>query len=236
MNEFMSLADLLDLQALDSRIDLLLDQRANLPELVEYKELHGRVAELASTVGELEATLNTTNSELRNTETELEVIEVKLGTTEQRLFAGGMNAKQSENMRLEVRQLKDQISTSEDKVLAALDQRETLEGELSTEKGLFDAATGRKDELEAKIKGDWTEIDGEIGRKEARKADLIPTIDPDLIGIYDKIREQRNGVGVGALEDGVCGACHMRISPAEIYAVKQEELPRCIHCARLLVL
>ncbi len=236
MNEFLSLADLLDLQALDSRIDLLLDQRANLPELGEYKELHARVAELTTTVEEVEAKLGVTSSDLRNTETNLEVIEVKLGTTEQRLFAGGMNAKQSENMRLEVRQLKDQISTSEDSVLAALDLREALEGELSAQKELFDTAAARKAELEGKIKGDWKEIDAEIARKEGRKGDLVPTIEPDLIATYDRIREQRNGVGVGALEDGVCGACHMRISPAEIYAIKKEALPRCIHCARLLVL
>jgi len=236
MNEFVSLADLLDLQALDSGIDLLLDQRANVPELGEYKELHGAVAGITVVVGDLTEQQGEVNSELRNTETELERLEVKLNTTEQRLFAGGMNAKQSENMRLEVRQLKDQISTSEDSVLAKLDEREVLEEELATQNSDLQSKSARKAELERKIKGDWKAIDGEVARKEERKNALAATIDPDLVVTYDKIREQRNGVAIGALENGVCGACHVTISAAEIYAMKKDEMPRCIHCARLLVL
>jgi len=236
MNEFVSLADLLDLQALDSRIDLLLDQRAKVPELGEYKELHGAVADITAVVADLTEQLSELNSELRNTETELERIESKLKTTEQRLFAGGMNAKQSENMRLEVRQLKDQLSTSEDNVLAQLDAREVLEGELATQGSDLEARSARKAELENKIKSEWKAIDSEIARKEERKKELSATIDPDLIVTYDKIREQRNGVAVGALENGVCGACHITISAAEIFAIKKDALPRCIHCARLLVL
>jgi predicted nucleic acid-binding Zn-ribbon protein len=236
MNEFVSLADLLDLQALDSRIDLLLDQRANVPELVEYKELHGAVAGITVVVADLTEQQGEVNSELRTTETELERLELKLNTTEQRLFAGGMNAKQSENMRLEVRQLKDQISTSEDNVLAKLDARELLEEELATQNGDLESKSARKAELESKIKGDWKAIDGEVARKEERKKALVATIDPDLVVTYDKIREQRNGVAIGALENGVCGACHVTISAAEIYAMKKDDMPRCIHCARLLVL
>ncbi len=236
MNEFVSLADLLDLQALDSRIDLLLDQRANVPELVEYKELHGAVADITVVVAGLTEQQGEVNSELRTTETELERLESKLIMTERRLFAGGMNAKQSENMRLEVRQLKDQISTSEDNVLAKLDAREVIEGELVTHNGDLESKSARKVELEVKIKGDWKAIDGEVARKEERKKALAATIDPELIITYDKIREQRNGVAIGALENGVCGACHVTISAAEIFAMKKDDMPRCIHCARLLVL
>lgn len=236
MNEFVSLADLLDLQALDSRIDLLLDQRANVPELVEYKELHGAVADIMVVVAGLTEQQGEVNSELRTTETELERLESKLIMTERRLFAGGMNAKQSENMRLEVRQLKDQISTSEDNVLAKLDAREVIEGELVTHNGDLESKSARKVELEVKIKGDWKAIDGEVARKEERKKALAATIDPELIITYDKIREQRNGVAIGALENGVCGACHVTISAAEIFAMKKDDMPRCIHCARLLVL
>jgi predicted nucleic acid-binding Zn-ribbon protein len=236
MNEFVSLADLLDLQALDSRIDLLIDQRANVPELVEYKELHGAVAGITGVVAELTEQVVEVNSELRVTETELERIESKLNLTEQRLFAGGMNAKQSENMRLEVRQLKDQISTSEDNVLAKLDARELLEAELVTQGRDLEAKSARKAELESKIKGEWKAIDSEVARKEERKKELSASIDPDLIVTYDKIRKQRNGVAIGALENGVCGACHVTISTAEIFAMKKDAMPRCIHCARLLVL
>ena len=42
MNEFRSLADLLDLQHIDSEIDRLLETRASLPELEMYRRAHVR--------------------------------------------------------------------------------------------------------------------------------------------------------------------------------------------------
>ena len=46
MEELRSLTDLLDLQAVDSRIDRLIEQRQNLPALEEYRSADARLREL----------------------------------------------------------------------------------------------------------------------------------------------------------------------------------------------
>lgn len=236
MNEFRSLADLLDLQALDSAIDRLLDDRANLPELQQFKAAHDEVILVGKQLKVLEDRLTETTRALDKTEGEFGLLEERARVTEQRLYAGGMNARETGFMQADVRMLKHQVSDMEDTVLVLIDEREALEGETNQTRASHEEAVARKSALEATIKETWKRIDAEIARKEARKAELVPSIDPELVDLYDEVRAVHGGVGVGSLENGVCGSCHVAMSPGEVAVLKREEFPRCVHCNRLLVI
>lgn len=236
MNEFRSLADLLDLQALDSAIDRLLDDRANLPELEQYKAAHDEVNQVGKQLKVLEDRLAETTRILDKTEGELGLLEERARVTEQRLYAGGMNARETEFMQADVRMLTHQVSDMEDSVLVLIDEREALEGETNQTRASYEEAVARKAALEATIKEAWKKIDTEIARKEARKAELVPSIDPELVGLYEEVRAVHGGLGVGPLDNGVCGSCHVEMSPGEVATLKREEFPRCVHCNRLLVI
>ena len=106
--ELMSLADLLDVQELDLQIDRLLEQRQNLPELKTYKATHEQINTLEQTRGEEAKELRDLELTLDKSEGELELLEIKLDEHETRLFAGGMSARETEHMRLEVQSLKGQ--------------------------------------------------------------------------------------------------------------------------------
>ena len=93
----------------------------------------------------------------------------------------------------------------------------------------------QKDELEAAIKDQWKQIDGELARKEERKKDAVAPIDSDLMELYEKLRRIKEGVAIASFDHGVCGGCHMTLSPAEQDEAFSQELPRCVHCRRLLV-
>jgi predicted nucleic acid-binding Zn-ribbon protein len=53
--------------------------------------------------------------------------------------------------------------------------------------------------------------------------------------MYEKLRHSKEGVAIGRFEHGVCGGCHMALSPAEQAEAFSDEIPRCVHCRRLLV-
>ncbi len=236
VNEFRSLADLLDLQALDSHIDRLLDERANLPQLQEFKDVFEESSRVAARLATEQARLTEASRLLDKTEGELGLLENKADVTEQRLYAGGMNARETAHMQADVRMLKQQVSTMEDKVLALIDEREEMETIVKGIDAEHTAATTRRRELESFIKEAWKRIDAEIARKEARKVDLVPSIAPDLVALYEEVRSVHGGVGVGPLDAGTCGSCHMEMSPGEVAVLKREEFPRCVHCNRLLVI
>jgi predicted nucleic acid-binding Zn-ribbon protein len=116
-----------------------------------------------------------------------------------------------------------------------IDRREQVEAEVAALREQRETAQVEKDRLDAIIKAEWAVIDADIGRAEARKRDLVPLIDPDLLALYEELRPHKEGVAVGRLAEGVCGGCHLRLSAAERVEVLREYPPRCLHCRRILV-
>jgi predicted nucleic acid-binding Zn-ribbon protein len=63
----------------------------------------------------------------------------------------------------------------------------------------------------------------------------LAPIDAGLLDLYEKLRGIKEGVAVAVYDHGVCGGCHMALSPAEQEEAFQADLPRCVHCRRILV-
>jgi predicted nucleic acid-binding Zn-ribbon protein len=99
----------------------------------------------------------------------------------------------------------------------------------------LDALGSEKESLETAIKREWKVIDAELARKEERKKAAVAPVPDDLMELYDKLREMKDGVAVGRFENGVCGGCHVSLSPAEQAQALDAEIPRCVHCRRILV-
>ena len=236
MTEFQSLADLLDLQAVDLQIDRLLHQRQSLPELELFRIAHARSVKIAGRLAEISEEFKQISLEEDKAEGELELLEAKVHQKEQRLFAGGLSARDTDNMRREVESLRSREGTMEDEVLALLDRRETLEMEVAAVTGELESAQTEEKRLEAIVAEEWKKLDAEIAKQEIRKQDIVPVIDPGLLEMYESLREHKEGVAVGRLMDGgICGGCHLRLSTAEQQQVLSEDLPRCLHCRRILV-
>lgn len=236
MREFQSLEDLLELQRVDSEIDRLLDQRASLPELEQYKTAHFETESVRTELDAKEAVLRDSTLDLDKTNGELEMAETKVGRQEQRLFAGGMSAKETENMRLDVESLRRQVREAEDRVLELLQLKETLEQDVEAIRERLASAETREQQIVAVIKQEWRTIDADLARREERKAAAVALIPPDLLEMYEHLRERKEGVAVGRLDEtGVCGGCHLKLSAAERHQALAEDPPRCIHCRRILV-
>lgn len=231
-----SLADLLDLQAIDSELDRLLDERAGLPALADYKATHEALQVAEKHLAAQEEEADTLRRAVDRAEGELELVERKIDQETKRLYGGSIGAKEAVNYQREIELLDHKRSDKETEVLELMEKREHTDGLLLEAQSEVERLTERKALLEAKVSELWREIDSHIARKEARKAEIAPLIDPDLLATYDDIRAGHAGIGVGRLEHGICSACHLALSPAEQSEVAKESLPRCIHCGRILVL
>ena len=233
--EILSLADLLDLQGLDLKIDRLLEQRQSLPELDLYKTVHQTLKDLEAELKTGAASLKELELQLDKSEGEFELLELKLDEHETRLFAGGMSARETEHMRLEVQSLKGQREAMEEKVLLLLDGIDPERDVVKDLESRISEASEQKTDLEESIKSQWSKIDGELARKEERKAEAVALVDDELMELYEKLRRIKEGVAVASFDHGVCGGCHMTLSPAEQDEAFADPLPRCVHCRRILV-
>jgi predicted nucleic acid-binding Zn-ribbon protein len=233
--ELVSLADLLDLQEIDLQIDRLLEQRQSLPELETYKQTHAELEELQAELAEAEGALKELELALDKASGELEILETKLGEHETRLFAGGMSARETEHMRLEVQGLRAQKGTMEEKVLRLMEEIDPAREGVESLRSQAEALEEEKERLEASIREQWEKIDAELARKEEQKLAAVEPVPQDLMVLYEKLRRIKEGVAVASFDHGVCGGCHMALSPAEQDEAFSSEIPRCVHCRRILV-
>jgi len=235
MEELKSLADLLDLQEVDLEIDRLLHRRGSLPELDEYRAAHDEVARLRAALDAARGAVAEVARDLDKTSGELELAEQKAAAEENRLYAGGMSARDADFLRREVEMLRARISTMEERVLELMEAREAAERKEAALAEELEGAAAREAELEATIAEQWRAIDAEIAAKEARKAEIVPLVDAELLELYETLRAGREGPVVGPLTDEICGVCNLKLSRAEVADALREHPPRCIHCRAILV-
>jgi uncharacterized protein len=229
------LADLLDLQEVDLQIDRLLDRRQSLPELDQYRKANAARIAAEAARDEVAGRHREVSLGLDKAEGELDILESRLSESETRLYAGGMSSRETEHKQLEVTSLKGQQSALEERVLKLLDDREALDTELAAaEQAIADELAVEKD-LEARIGEQWKEIDAELARRETRKAEMTPSIPPDLLELYETLRKTKEGVAVGRFEHGQCGGCHLALSSPEQKEAREYDPPRCTHCRRIIV-
>src|SRR4051794_31009143 len=191
---------LLDLQDLDSRADQLRHQRRSLPELTRLAEL---TADRGRTEGEtLDARMAVDDLTAEQTKVDADVEQVKARRQrdQQRIDQGLVsNPKDIQRMQQEMVSLERRITSLEDDEIEVMERLEeaqlsldTLTGQLTdTDKQIEEVTTAR----DAKV----AEIDQTLGDLDTQRTPLAAELPGDLIGLYDRLRESKGGVGAALL-------------------------------------
>jgi len=234
-----SMRPLLDLQRVDSGVDRLNQRKADLPEQRELDELNEQRSVLAVTHAEAQASLDSVAREQTKLETEINQIDEKVTHEQGRLYSGELsNPKELSNIQAELDALRRRKAHLEDQELEVMERREGVEkehGDLFAALSDLDAkiadATARRDTASI-------EIQNELKRFTEERAQIVPTLHPDVVALYEDIRERRGGVAVGLLENGTCRACGLPLSPMQRDEIRRgtEPIVRCENCRRLLVI
>ncbi len=236
LDRMQGLEDLLDLQAVDTEIDRLLIERQSLPALELYRAAHHHLTRLTADRDRVTAELRQATLDLDRVSGEFDLAEARVTTEQNRLYAGGLSARDADYMRREVEMLKNQQRDREEGVLMLMERKDELTAAQQALESEIAAAADVKDGHQAVIAAAWQDIDGRLAARESRKAEIVPLIAADLLDLYEQLRPTMDdGVAAARLGDGVCGACHLRLSPAEQAGALRSDPPRCIHCQAILV-
>jgi uncharacterized protein len=158
---------------------------------------------------------------------------------QQRLDTGAVSsAKDLEGLQREVVSLDRRIAALEDaelEVMERLEQAQAEQQRLDKELAEIDAELAT---VAARRDGELGSIATEVAQitdERRRAAELLPA---DLLALYERVRAQHGGVGVGALRQRRCEACRLELNAAdlrELAALADDEVMRCPECDRLLV-
>lgn len=232
------LARLLELQEIDLEIDRQEHRRERLESGRDVAEARAEMEEAESRLGELRLALDAAAAEQRRLETELDSMERKAAADERRLYDGSIaNVKELEALQHEIASLRERKARVEDDLLEVMERREGLEARVPPAEAEVAEARARVEELQRHGATELERVRVELAELRARREALTPALDPELLELYEDLRGKKGGVGAAALADGVCQACHEKLSARELDRLKHAEgIGRCEHCRRILVL
>ncbi|MFE1956219.1 MULTISPECIES: zinc ribbon domain-containing protein [Streptomyces] len=230
---------LLDVQALDVRLQQLAHKKKSLPEHAEIESLTKDLTQLRDL--HVAATTEESDCAREQTKAEQDVDQVRqrAARDQQRLDSGAVTSpKDLENLQKEIASLAKRQGDLEDVVLEVMERRESAQ-ERATELGerlasvqaKIDDATSRRDEASSTL-------DAEAATVTKEREVVAGSIPADLLKLYDKLRVKEGGVGAAKLFQRRCEGCRLELNITELNEVRAaapDAVVRCENCHRILV-
>lgn len=175
----------------------------------------------------------------KKADADVEAVKTRRKRDQERMDAGAVsNPKDLERMQQELTSLERRISVLEDEELEVMERLEgaqetvtELEARLEETERKLAVAVEERAEAVAQIDKELAEVDEE----RLPAADGMPA---DLMALYDRLREQKGGIGAAELRARQCQGCMLALDSAEISRLRSlasDEVVRCEECSRILV-
>ena len=223
---------LLEVQATDLRIRDLETRMSLLPgELTKLKEKRDKVAAgtaaAADAARKIERAIKANESEIARLTEESKKLQQQSAMVKKNIEYQAMLNTIALN--------KNKIGDLEGKVLELMDQFEAAKVNYRKVKTANDATIqtirGEFEELVA-FAG---EVKEEIKKLRESRPGMIRFVDNDTLGRYNALLGGKNGgTPLVKVENGICGSCHLRVSPQVMNDISKGAVTYCANCQHLL--
>jgi predicted nucleic acid-binding Zn-ribbon protein len=190
-----------------------------------------------------EKELQTANDSLAQTQTQYLELEnsiskkkIKLAQSDSSLYGGLVkNPKELQDLQFEISSLKKNILALEDlqlEKLVDLESKELITQDLQSHfKQLLDQHSIEEAQFESEVNQIKIELNRLNNERNATESQ-IPSI--HLLS-YSSLKNHKNGIAVGVIEDGCCLSCGNMLTPAECQTAKSpNKIITCPSCGRIL--
>jgi len=148
------------------------------------------------------------------------------------------NPKDLERMQHELVSLERRINSLEDDELEVMERLEEAQKSLESLTAQLATADARLVELATERDKKLAVIDEEAARISRERAPAVDGLPADLLALYDRLREQKGGVGAAALRRRRCEGCSLELTASDLGQIAKapsDEVLRCEECNRILV-
>ena len=230
---------LLDLQDLDSRADQLRHQRRSLAEHAVLAELSGLRATLEGQVQDARIAVDDLTTEQTKVDADVEQVKARRQRDQQRIDQGLVsNPKDIQRMQQEMVSLERRISSLEDdeiEVMERLEEAQTAVDRYTSDMAELATEIGTVEVAFEKTSGD---LQTQLAAVKDERATAASGMPEDLMALYEKLREQKGGVGAAALRRRECGGCRLTLNASDLSLIAKrpsDDVVRCEECNRILV-
>ncbi|MDE2028442.1 MAG: hypothetical protein KGJ11_07875, partial [Candidatus Omnitrophica bacterium] len=138
---------------------------------------------------------------------------------------------------LEIENQKADKSQVEEKILLGYDELEAARKALEAEKAVVAQYEKDFNAAKKKLDDEVAVINDQLKVKESQRIRVAPEVRPDFLSRYERILNNKDGLGIVKIVDHTCGGCFMHVTEQVINELKKyEELVSCDQCARILYL
>ncbi|MFE7230085.1 zinc ribbon domain-containing protein [Streptomyces sp. NPDC002405] len=230
---------LLDVQALDVRLQQLAHKRKSLPEHAEIESLNRDLTQLRDLLVAAQTEESDCAREQTKAEQDVDQVRKRAVRDQQRLDSGAITSpKDLSNLQHEIVSLAKRQGDLEDVVLEVMERRESAQERVTELTGRVASVQAKADDATARRDAAFEEIDGEVASVTKEREVIAGAVPADLLKLYDKLRGQQGGIGAAKLYQRTCQGCRQELAItelSEIRAAAPDTVVRCENCRRILV-
>lgn len=211
-------AILLDLQAIDTKLQQLAHRAKTLPELVTIVTLAAEADEARLAGVTDSGVLEDARTELKRVESDVEVVEARIKRNTERLESSS-SVKDIAGFETELASLRKRQSDLEDIELAVMERIEELELAATqssmAHEGLLESLSRAEGSRDAALGA----IGSESDHVNANRATIIAKLPAELVSLYERQRE-RYGSGASHLQGGASSASGVKLNESDMAAIR----------------
>jgi len=224
--------NLVKLQAVDSEIYALRREKEAKPQ--EIKLLQEEFEAKKQRLSELEKSHLDLQKQRKDKEGELAAKEEATKKLQSQLYSLKTN-KEYQTMLQQIQDSKADGSVIEDKILQLFDAADKAKAEIDKEKNRLAGEEKVFNELKKKVDDRIKEIVAKLAELDALRLQILPGIEPKILGQYDRILASRDGLAICGVKKNSCLGCNMFVPPQVINLIKMyERIVTCEICNRIL--
>ena len=138
---------------------------------------------------------------------------------------------------LEIENMKADKSIVEEKILLGYDEVDAARKAMEVEKAAVAQYEKEFNAKQAQVGDDMAVITDQLKVKESQRSRIVPEVRPDYLSRYERILNNKDGLGIVKVVNQSCGGCFMHLTEQLLNELKKyEQIIACDMCARILYL
>jgi len=229
---------LLDVQGHDTRLSQIAHRQRALPEHAEIAQLETRLAAIDAELVVAKTAVTDLARELTKAENDVEQVRQRVARNQSRLDAGHVSAKDAQGLQHELESLANRQGVLEDIELGIMERQEAAAVALAAASGEYDQVHQQLVAAQERRDKQLGALDLEAAGEQQARVNAAAGIPAPLLALYEKIREQSDGVGAARLYQNRCEGCRLGVPPNDLNRIRSaplDEVIRCEECRRILV-
>jgi len=225
--------DLYALQEIDSAIDVA---RATLAVVEEQLGETEELTAARTAVEEHREALRALREGGRDVEWQVDEARSHLAAVESKLYGGTVrNPKELAGLNDDANMLKGQFRRREDELLNHMVKVEEQETALRQAEAVLKEVEGRWRGEQADLLGQKDRLESELAELETTRRVQAGQIDGRVMGLYDVLRDRRQGKAVVKVERGMCQGCRISLPMSVLQKARSGfDVVQCVSCERIL--